>query len=203
MIELYPSNPTERAAVFKFYADLGFTTTEAANLMQVASVTVRKWARALGVTFQPDPSPIRRFHAGYMIVAESGCWIWTKCVRSEAAPYGVIVINGKNEGAHRFSYMNYKGEIPEGMQICHRCDTPSCVNPDHLFLGTAADNARDKIAKRRHNSPKGDQHHAAKITDGQVVSIRLSPLSISELARIYDVSPSTICKIRKGVRRAS
>jgi hypothetical protein len=81
----------------------------------------------------------------------SGCWIWLGSGRTygqtnwhETMPlYGEAL-------AHRWSYRAFLGPIPKGMFVCHRCDTPPCVNPDHLFIGTAGDNARDMVRKGRH-----------------------------------------------------
>ncbi len=94
-----------------------------------------------------------RFNEKWTPEPFSGCWLWTAGVM--VGGYGQIFIRSlddgrkKFDGAHRVSWRLFKGEIPEGMFVCHRCDTQSCVNPDHLFLGTAADNTRDSIQKGR------------------------------------------------------
>lgn len=77
------------------------------------------------------------------------CWFWIGA-RASFDGYGSIRFQGKNMSAHRASYMLYKGPIPPGMYVCHTCDTPPCVRPEHLFLGTHTDNMRDKMAKGRH-----------------------------------------------------
>ena len=76
-----------------------------------------------------------------------GCHIWT-AARIKSG-YGRIGNNGKNVLANRASYVIYKGEISHGMQVCHKCDNPPCVNPAHLFLGTGSDNAKDSVSKGR------------------------------------------------------
>lgn len=77
------------------------------------------------------------------------CWIWTGSPNSTG--YGNLDIDGKKVKAHRVSWILHKGEIPEGMYICHTCDTPLCVNPEHLFLGTAKSNMQDMKDKGRRN----------------------------------------------------
>ncbi len=89
-------------------------------------------------------------------VDKSGdCWLWTGGTRgNDDLQYGTTWVDGKHESAHRYSWVLHNGEIPSGgdcrgMCVCHTCDTPLCVNPDHLFLGTHTDNMRDKIDKGR------------------------------------------------------
>jgi len=89
---------------------------------------------------------------------ESGCWIWFWSAMSTG--YGDFRLNKRHHLAHRASYEVYKGPIPEGMHVLHRCDVKSCVNPDHLFLGTNLDNIQDSVRKGRRkgvtrNRPSG------------------------------------------------
>ena len=89
----------------------------------------------------------------YEIVTETGCWIWMGCVNREG--YGQVSVDGRLQRAHRVFFGLDK--IPKGMLVCHKCDVPSCVNPDHLFLGTQTDNILDMMSKgrgRNHNQGK-------------------------------------------------
>ena len=81
-------------------------------------------------------------------ITESGCWIWMK--GTDKNGYGVFSINNKSVRSHRIIYEIHKGIIPIGMEVCHKCDVPACVNPNHLFIGTRKDNALDSLKKGRH-----------------------------------------------------
>lgn len=76
----------------------------------------------------------------------TGCWLWTKSTRNG---YGRIRVNGKKESAHRISFLLFNGMIPESMGVLHKCDTPSCINPEHLWVGTHRDNMMDALKKGR------------------------------------------------------
>jgi len=98
--------------------------------------------------------PIReRLETHSIPVPESGCWLWTGAVHPVYG-YGRIHIGNKNPHAHRVSYETYKGSIPAGMLVCHKCDVRSCINPNHLFLGTIADNNHDMYQKKRDKNVK-------------------------------------------------
>lgn len=86
---------------------------------------------------------------------ENGCWLWKQA--SDKDGYGSFKFKRKVYRAHRFSYMLYKGEIPDGMMVLHKCDVRNCINPEHLFLGTAKDNAQDAAKKGRIGNRKGHE----------------------------------------------
>lgn len=88
----------------------------------------------------------------YVKKLDSGCWYWTAF--KLPAGYGQIVINKKKFLAHRASWQFHRGEIPNGLQVCHTCDNPSCINPDHLFLETDLGNKKDSVRKNRTKKSK-------------------------------------------------
>lgn len=127
------------------------------------------------------------------------CWPWVGYVGSRG--YGYIKDNYKTKLAHRVSYEMHIGAIPKGMMVCHTCDNPRCVNPGHLFLGTASDNNRDKSLKGRCNPCHGEKHGMAKLSDVQAEEIRCSAEKGVVLANRYGVSHCTISEIRSGRKR--
>ena len=102
-----------------------------------------------------DLELIELFNISYIPEPNSGCWIWTEKVLNR---YGVIGFKKKIYKGHRLSFIIHKGEIPHKMNVCHKCDTPLCVNPDHLWVGTQKDNVHDMERKGRAVHPKGDRH---------------------------------------------
>jgi hypothetical protein len=106
-------------------------------------------------------------------VLDSGCMVWRG--QKNRNGYGRVSVAGRLLAAHRHSWRLNHGDIPSGMHVCHRCDNPPCVNPDHLFVGTAKDNANDKFAKNRGSGKgarPGAQHHNARLTEDVVREIR-------------------------------
>ena len=98
-------------------------------------------------------------------ITESGCWIWLKATDKDG--YGLIKVNRIMKRVHRLSYEIFKENIPSGMLICHKCDTPPCLNPEHLFIGTIQDNGQDysnkkTVCKRGHAKSSGNIYYERK-----------------------------------------
>lgn len=122
-------------------------------------------------------SSIDGFMRSFIPEPNSGCWLWEKTLSDRG--YGVLQCGGYRGYAHRFSYSHFKGQIPQGLHVCHRCDLPCCVNPDHLWVGTAKDNMSDCKAKGRHasdrpttNYARGERQAHSKLTPEDVLKIR-------------------------------
>jgi hypothetical protein len=97
-----------------------------------------------------------------------GCWVWTGSVTGLG--YGKFYHDCTSTRAHRFVWASVHGSIPPGLEVCHHCDNPPCVRPDHLFLGTHVDNMEDRDRKGR--TVHGERHYRAQLTDGDVMEIR-------------------------------
>lgn len=125
---------------------------------------------------------------------DSGCWEWT-AHRFENG-YGAIIIEKKVRKAHRVSYELHCGPIPDGARILHKCDNPSCINPDHLRIGTQTENVEDMIAKGR--KALGERTGVSKLTEQDVIAIRRSTEPSRKIATTYGVGKTTINSIRAG-----
>lgn len=129
----------------------------------------------------------------------NGCLIW--CGTKNVRGYGQISIGARGSAkiflAHRLSYLVHKGDIPRGYYVCHSCDNTSCVNPDHLWLGTPKDNAKDCYNKNR--TPFGDRQHLAKLNNDKVANIReiykKGNIFYKDLSMMFGVSVTTIWQI--------
>lgn len=132
------------------------------------------------------------------MLPECGCWIWTGPMKE--GRYGAFFINNRRERTHRASWIIHNGSIPDGLCVCHSCDTPECINPKHLFLGTMKENAQDMVSKKRAKKLfiRGEKHLLSKLKEYQVMKIYNSSELNSKLANKYDVSNSTIQSIKSG-----
>lgn len=124
----------------------------------------------------------------------SGCWLWTGNVNKNG--YGRFGFNKKVFLAHRVSYQYFCNADIDKKIVCHKCDVPSCVNPDHIFAATPDVNSKDMVAKGRQS--KGDARPMSKLTPGAVAHIREKAMTQREYARLYGVSQSKISMAQSG-----
>ena len=141
----------------------------------------------------------------------NGCWLWTRAKCTQMG-YGAVRYKGKMELAHRAAWQIKKGPIPAGLFVCHRCDTPLCIRPSHLFLGTTQDNTRDRQRKNRfaagdkngsrtrpESLKRGENNPNAKLSKEKVIQIRTEYSTGNttqyKLADKFDVSQKVICGI--------
>jgi hypothetical protein len=131
-------------------------------------------------------------------IPEGGCWVWmgTTTVRG----YGQLIKDTKKLSAHRASYEAFVGPIPKGINVCHTCDNVSCVNPNHLFLGTQKQNLQDMARKGR--STRGEKNARSKLSEEQVNQIRMMDGTCSFISKIFNVSSSAISAIKLKKRWA-
>jgi hypothetical protein len=128
------------------------------------------------------------FNERHIPVPEAGCWIWTGGILGKNS-YGVMTKDSKKVWAHRFAYEHFVGPIPEGMLVLHKCDTPLCVNPHHLFIGTNRDNVLDSIKK-------GRRPCVIKATElQQVLDLHKYGFSRKEISEMYGSGVTAIDKI--------
>jgi hypothetical protein len=143
------------------------------------------------------PITKKRIEDKVLRIPEAGCWVWMGS--SQVRGYGEIISNNRKHLAHRASYEAFVGKIPKGMYVCHACDNVSCVNPNHLFLGTQKQNLQDMASKGR--STRGEKNPMAKLDEYGVRQIKegiKAGQSDSSLAKSWMVCRQTINNIRNG-----
>ena len=139
-----------------------------------------------------------RFDEKFVVHPGSRCWVWTGSRNFQG--YGMIRPDHQIRRmihAHRAAYQIYLGDIPSGLDVCHSCDNPSCVNPEHLWIGTHQENMDDMVRKGRCIRAVGENTGNAKLTEDQVKEI-LSNIGTTRFAKKFNVSLSTIKRIKNG-----
>jgi len=137
--------------------------------------------------------------------SDTGCWIWTGTLSNSGYGYFKSIAGRKGLGrgdiAHRLSHKLFIGPIPDGLDVLHSCDTPACVNPNHLRAGTRKENMADCIKRGRFKLPAprpGTLNDLAKLTDADVVDIRNSAQSLKDLSKKYGIDRTNIHQIITG-----
>lgn len=139
---------------------------------------------------------LERFEERFVKKSSFDCWIWQGSIRNK---YGQFYFQ-KTMKASRVSWIIYRGDIPEGKYICHHCDNTLCVNPDHLYVGDAKTNMKDKINRQRGNVPYGSRHPNSKLNEEKVKDILTSHLKGKDLAKKYNIGEMEISRIKRGLR---
>ena len=165
-----------------------------ARCLECRRIEYKNWAKKVKkVGHKLTKPPTERFYSFIdKLDASNGCWEWTGSTTQGRLQYGRFTLNARPIYAHRYSYKIHFGEIPIGMLVLHKCDTPSCVNPAHLFLGTHKDNSLDMVNKNR--QARHSKNGRAILSEKDVVNIRKSrpQTTTKELAASFNVSVSTI-----------
>jgi len=155
-----------------------------------------------------------------LVLSDEKCWLWQGAKLKTG--YGVVQHQRKQYKAHRAAFSIHKGQIPDGMFVCHHCDNPSCVNPSHLFLGTPQDNMTDKVIKDRQSRGeshamsfaksakylsaivRGEKHGQSKLTDEQrnciVKLLNDGKITQSKIANMFGITQSNVSVIGRRWR---
>lgn len=141
-------------------------------------------------------SLIERFNKYVAPPNDKGCMLWTGSIRGKG--YGGIKVDGKMQIASRVAYLLYKGDPGTGI-VCHKCNTPACVNPEHLYLGSYSDNTQQAVREGRQFVATGELNGSAKLNWDEVAEIRRDPRSQRKIAADYGVSQLHISRIKRNL----
>lgn len=143
---------------------------------------------------RPETAPAR-FEAKWIGEPNSGCWLWLGSINGNG--YSGFHDGERLVGAHHYSWRLNRGTIPKGMYVCHRCDEPTCVNPDHLFIATPSGNQMDRSRKGRAKGGRPEWQHSEELK----ASIRNDTRSYQEIAEAHGVSFGTVKKLKSAASR--
>lgn len=140
-----------------------------------------------------------------IVIDENGCWIFQGATRKTGLPYGWVTYKKTQMNAHRASWIEVHGQIPDGLNVCHKCDVPQCINPQHLFLGTQKENVIDMWNKKRHpiTNKGGETNPASKLTLLQVREIRnmlSEKIKQKVIAEKFNISQVAVSNIKNKTR---
>lgn len=185
--------------IISLYKNDAISQTRLGILFGVRQSTISRFLKKHDVRTEPRtqiygrPSIEERFERKFEVVDKTNCWIWTAGTFSEG--YGAFGLDGKTRFAHRVAIKIYREEDPGEMMVLHHCDTPPCVNPDHLYIGDAQDNSDDHVAR-------GDPSRRNLFSALQIIQMRrmywAKDITQSALARIYSINQSAIQPILTG-----
>ncbi len=150
----------------------------------------------------PDNTPNTEETFWARVERGDGCWLWSG--RLNTYGYGVLRYRGRTIGAHRLSWIFTNGPIPEGLYVCHHCDNPRCVRPDHLFLGTSKDNQVDASRKGRSRGRVGHGEHNnhARLTADKIRLIferRAQGATHKQIAQEFGICKTSVSYILRGI----
>jgi hypothetical protein len=147
--------------------------------------------------------PKERFLTGSRLNSETGCHEWIRAIKPNG--YGTFSISSIRFYAHRWAYEAFVGAIPAGMMVCHSCDNRKCVNPEHLFLGTAKDNTADMISKgrRRQGAVHRTTDHGGSKLNWSIVdamrAMKAAGIGCTTISQVFAVSPTHTKRILNGI----
>lgn len=130
---------------------------------------------------------------------KEGCWEWGGYKDKDG--YGKLRVGKTNRSAHRISWELHHGEIPPSLFVLHKCNNPSCVRPDHLYVGDQFDNMRDRTVSG--NAPRGESHPNCKFSSEVVSAVRSAGGTYRQISRIFGISESQVGNIKRGSQRAT
>jgi len=173
----------------------GESAASLGKVLRVAGATIINRLHHMGIKTRPRYESLEKRFWG-KVDKSSFCWLWT--ANKSKAGYGKVKTGGKTVSAHRMSWLLSNGPIPKNRWVLHHCDVRACVNPNHLYLGTAKQNTKDSCD--RGHMYRGEKHHNAKLTSFEALQIRSIPSWVSPkvIGKVFNISKTQAYDIRLG-----